>query len=187
MVLCILDVLDYFNLVKKKVVIQMKSIKKLIIASALSMMAASCYAGSFLPNTVQEKSANISFAAPEYLTVSLDQVPGLMAGDVPTNTAIAKLTVDSTSVQNFGARGVSGELMDNAGSVWKIIGKNSGNSITVGLSPKSVSNSLGKQTWDGREWFIFGTNDPLYITMMGEQNVSPDTYPVTIDVVGYQP
>ncbi|EHM1578092.1 pilus assembly protein, partial [Salmonella enterica subsp. enterica serovar Typhimurium] len=28
-------------------VIQMKSIKKLIIASALSMMAASCYAGSF--------------------------------------------------------------------------------------------------------------------------------------------
>lgn len=83
----------------------MKSIKKLIIASALSMMAASCYAGSFLPNTVQEKSANISFAAPEDLTVSLDQVPGLMAGDVPTNTAIAKLTVDSTSVQNFGPGG----------------------------------------------------------------------------------
>ncbi|EKR8716744.1 TPA: pilus assembly protein [Salmonella enterica] len=166
----------------------MKSIKKLIIASALSMMAASCYAGSFLPNTVQEKSANISFAAPEDLTVSLDQVPGLMAGDVPTNTAIAKLTVDSTSVQNFGARGVSGELMDNAGSVWKITGKNnSGKSIVVGFSTKSVSNSLGKQTWNGRDWFIFGTNDPLYITMMGEQNVSPDTYPVTIDVVGYQP
>ncbi|EAW5241435.1 pilus assembly protein, partial [Salmonella enterica] len=37
-------------------VIQMKSIKKLIIASALSMMAASCYASSFLPNTEQEKS-----------------------------------------------------------------------------------------------------------------------------------
>ncbi|EIQ3248932.1 pilus assembly protein, partial [Salmonella enterica] len=32
-------------------VIQMKSIKKLIIASALSMMAASCYAGSLVPNT----------------------------------------------------------------------------------------------------------------------------------------
>ncbi|EAM5366162.1 pilus assembly protein, partial [Salmonella enterica] len=30
-------------------VIQMKSIKKLIIASALSMMAASCYAAGFLP------------------------------------------------------------------------------------------------------------------------------------------
>lgn len=79
--------------------------KKLIIASALSMMAASCYAGSFLPNTVQEKSVDINFAAPEHLTVSLDQVPGLIAGDEPTGTAIAKLTVDSTSVKEFGARG----------------------------------------------------------------------------------
>ncbi|MEA7604784.1 hypothetical protein ONJ17_26875, partial [Salmonella enterica subsp. enterica serovar Agona] len=41
----------------------------------------SCYAGSFLPNTVQEKSVDINFAAPEHLTVSLDQVPGLIAGD----------------------------------------------------------------------------------------------------------
>ncbi|WP_404947356.1 hypothetical protein ACI1MS_01935 [Salmonella enterica subsp. enterica serovar Enteritidis] len=47
MTLFILDVLGDFE----KVVIQMKSIKKLIIASALSMMAASCYASSFLPNT----------------------------------------------------------------------------------------------------------------------------------------
>lgn len=85
----------------------MKSIKKLIIASALSMMAASCYAGSFLPNTVQEKSVDINFAAPEHLTVSLDQVPGLIAGDEPTGTAIAKLTVDSTSVKEFGAVGLA--------------------------------------------------------------------------------
>lgn len=188
MALCILDVLDYFNLVKKKVVIQMKSIKKLIIASALSMMAASCYAGSFLPNTVQEKSVDINFAAPEHLTVSLDQVPGLMAGTLPTGTAIAKLTVDSTSVQEFGARGGSGALMDNAGVVWRITGKNnSGNSITVGLSTKSVANSQGKQTWNGRDWFTFDTNVPLYITTIGEQNVSPDTYPLTLSVVGYQP
>lgn len=109
----------------------MKSIKKLIIASALSMMAASCYAGSFLPNTVQEKSVDINFAAPEHLTVSLDQVPGLIAGDEPTGTAIAKLTVDSTSVKEFGARGGAGVIMDNAGIVWRIAGKNSGNSITV--------------------------------------------------------
>ncbi|HIC6099356.1 TPA: pilus assembly protein [Salmonella enterica subsp. enterica serovar Nagoya] len=165
----------------------MKSIKKLIIASALSMMAASCYAGSFLPNTVQEKSVDISFAAPEHLTVSLDQVPGLMAGVEPSGTAIAKLTVDSTSVQKFGARGGSGALMDNAGIVWRITGKNSGNSITVGLSTKSVANNQGKQTWNGRDWLTFDTNVPLYITMIGEQNVSPDTYPLTLDVVGYQP
>ncbi|EAM2866274.1 pilus assembly protein [Salmonella enterica] len=165
----------------------MKSIKKLIIASALSMMAASCYAGSFLPNTEQEKSVDISFSAPEHLSVSLDQVPGLMAGVEPTGTAIAKLTVDSTSVRKFGARGVSGALMDNAGLVWKITGKNSGNPITVGFSPKSVANSQGKQTWNGREWFTFDTNVPLYITMIGEQNVSPDTYPLALDVVGYQP
>ncbi|EIM1054477.1 pilus assembly protein [Salmonella enterica] len=162
-----------------------KSIKKLIIASALSMMAASCYAGSFLPNTMQEKSVDINFAAPEHLTVSLDQVPGLIAGDEPTGTAIAKLTVDSTSVKEFGARGASGVMMDNAGIVWRITGK-SGNSLTVGLSPKDVTNSKGSQTWNGREWITFDTNVPLYITTVGEQNISPDTYPLTLDVVGYQ-
>ncbi|HBW2660544.1 TPA: pilus assembly protein, partial [Salmonella enterica] len=26
----------------------------------------------------------------------------------------------------------------------------------------------------------------LYITTVGEQNISPDTYPLTLDVVGYQ-
>lgn len=147
----------------------MKSIKKLIIASALSMMAASCYAGSFLPNTMQEKSVDINFAAPEHLTVSLDQVPGLIAGDEPTGTAIAKLTVDSTSVKEFGARGASGVMMDNAGIVWRIAGKNSGNSLTVGLSPKAVTNSRGRQTWNGREWITFDTNVPLYITTVGAE------------------
>ncbi|MGS9159796.1 pilus assembly protein, partial [Salmonella enterica subsp. enterica serovar Infantis] len=33
-------------------VIQMKRIKKLIIASALSIMAASCYEVSIVPNTI---------------------------------------------------------------------------------------------------------------------------------------
>lgn len=166
----------------------MKSIKKLIIASALSMMAASCYAGSFLPNTAQQKSVDINFAAPEHLTVSLDQVPGLMAGAQNSGTAIAKLTVDSTSVQEFGARGASGMVMDNAGAVWRITGKNnSGDSITVGLSTKSVAKSQGRQTWDGRDWLTFDTNVPLYITTMGDQDIAPDTYPLTVDVVGYQP
>lgn len=84
----------------------MKSIKKLIIASALSMMAASCYAGSFLPKTTeQEKSVDISFAAPEHLTISLDQAPGLIAGTDHVNTVVAKLTVNSTSIKEYGVRG----------------------------------------------------------------------------------
>lgn len=58
----------------------MKSIKKLIIASALSMMAASCYAGSFLPNSEQQKSVDIVFSSPQDLTVSLIPVSGLKAG-----------------------------------------------------------------------------------------------------------
>ncbi|EJN0529041.1 Saf-pilin pilus formation protein SafA, partial [Salmonella enterica subsp. enterica serovar Infantis] len=45
-------------------VIQMKSIKKLIIASALSMMAASCYAGSLVPNTSTGVSADVNFSNP---------------------------------------------------------------------------------------------------------------------------
>lgn len=77
MVLCILDVLDYFNLVKKKVVIQMKSIKKLIIASALSMMAASCYAGSLVPNTSTGVSADVNFSNPGQLQAQLTPVSGL--------------------------------------------------------------------------------------------------------------
>ncbi|EEH6915102.1 pilus assembly protein, partial [Salmonella enterica] len=79
-----------------------------------------------------------------------------------------------------------GVIMDNAGIVWRIAGKNSGNSITVGLSPKDVAKSQGRQTWNGREWITFDTNVPLYITTIGEQNISPDTYPLTLDVVGYQ-
>lgn len=83
----------------------MKSIKKLIIASALSMMAASCYAAGFLPDTEQQKSVDISFAAPESLTVSLEQVPGLMAGRGHDGMDIAKLTVSSASIQELRGQG----------------------------------------------------------------------------------
>lgn len=187
MVLCILDVLDYFNLVKKKVVIQMKSIKKLIIASALSMMAASCYAGSFLPNTEQEKSVDISFAAPEHLTISLDQAPGLIAGTDHVNTVVAKLTVNSTSIKEYGVRGVSSSMLNDLGSMWNITGKNSGNTVAVGFSDQSLSNSQGPQTWNGLRWYTFNANDPVNIVLVRDQDISPDTYPLTVDVVGYQP
>lgn len=38
----------------------MKNVKDLIIASALSIMAASCYAGSLVPNTSTGVSADVS-------------------------------------------------------------------------------------------------------------------------------
>ncbi|HAU6704687.1 TPA: pilus assembly protein [Salmonella enterica subsp. enterica serovar Chingola] len=164
----------------------MKSMKKLIIASALSMMAASCYA-SVVPNTEQQKSVNVSFAAPEHLTVSLDQMPGLMAGKNNSDIDIAKLTVDSTSIKEFGVRGISGSLMNNTGSVWKITGKNGGNPIVVGFSNNDVAKSHVPLMWNGREWSTFDTNVPVDIVVIAGQNISPDTYPLTVDVVGYQP
>ncbi|EAO5312732.1 pilus assembly protein [Salmonella enterica] len=165
----------------------MKSIKKLIIASALSMMASSCYASSFLPHTEQEKSVDISFAAPEHLTISLDQAPGLIAGTNHTNTVVAKLAVNSTSIKEYGVRGVSGTLMDGPGSAWKITGKNSGKSLAVGFSNENMAKTHGPQTWNGVSWYTFDTNVPLNIVTMLDQDILPDTYPLTVDVVGYQP
>lgn len=165
----------------------MKSIKKLIIASALSMMAASCYAGSFLPNTEQKKSVDISFAAPEHLTISLDQVPGLIAGTSHPDTVVAKLTVHSTSIKEYGVRGGSSTLLNDRGSMWNITGKNSGNTVAVGFADKSLANSPGPQTWNGLSWYTFNVNDPVDIVLVRDQDISPDTYPLTVDVVGYQP
>ncbi|EAA4198928.1 pilus assembly protein [Salmonella enterica] len=164
----------------------MKSMKKLIIASALSMMAASCYA-SVVPNTEQQKSVNVSFAAPEHLTISLDQMPGLMAGKNDNDMDIAKLTVDSTSIKEFGVRGISSSLMNNAGSTWKIAGKNGGNPIVVSFSSNDVAKSHVPLMWNGREWTTFDTNVPVDIVVIAGQDISPDTYPLTVDVVGYQP
>ncbi|EEJ5716250.1 pilus assembly protein [Salmonella enterica subsp. enterica] len=163
----------------------MKSIKKLIIASALSMMAASCYASGFLPDTEQQKSVDISFAAPESLTVSLEQVPGLMAGRGHDGMDIAKLTVSSTSLQEFGARGISGSILGSAGSEWKITGRNSGESILVGFST-NVATARGPKMWNGETWSTFDTNAPVNIVITGDQDIQPDTYPLTVDLVGYR-
>lgn len=40
----------------------MKNIKDLIIASALGIMVASCYAGSLVPNTSTGVSADVNFS-----------------------------------------------------------------------------------------------------------------------------
>ncbi|EDR6078964.1 pilus assembly protein [Salmonella enterica subsp. enterica serovar Barranquilla] len=164
----------------------MKSIKKLIIASALSMMAASCYANGFLPSTEQKKSVDINFAAPEHITVSLDQVPGLMAGREHDGMNIAKLTVSSGSIKQFGVRGVSGTLMNGSASAWEINGRNSGKPIIVGLASNAATGK-GPKMWNGETWNTFNTNTPVNIVTIGDQDIPPDTYPMTVDVVGYQP
>lgn len=58
----------------------MKNIKNLIIASALSIMAASCYAGSLVPNTSTGVSADVNFSNPGQLQAQLTPVSGLVAG-----------------------------------------------------------------------------------------------------------
>ncbi len=138
----------------------MKSIKKLIIASALSMMAASCYAGSFLPNSEQQKSVDIVFSSPQDLTVSLIPVSGLKAGKNAPSAKIAKLVVNSTTLKEIG----------------------------VGLSSDSLRRSDSTEKWNGVNWMTFNSNDTLDIVLTGPaQNVTADTYPITLDVVGYQP
>ncbi|ECA9248404.1 pilus assembly protein [Salmonella enterica] len=163
----------------------MKSIKKLIIASALSMMAASCYAAGFLPGTEQQTSVDISFGAPENLTVSLEQVPGLMAGRGHDGMDIAKLTVSSASIKEFGVRGVASPILGSAGHAWKITGRNSGKSIVVGFSP-NIATARGPEMWNGETWSTFDTDTPVNIITIGDQNIPPDTYPLTLDVVGYR-
>ncbi|MGK7388689.1 pilus assembly protein, partial [Salmonella enterica] len=68
-----------------------------------------------MPNTELQISVDICFAAPEQLTISFDQMPGLMAGKNAKDMDIAKLTVDATSIKEFGVRGISGTLMNGAG------------------------------------------------------------------------
>lgn len=55
----------------------MKNTKKLIIASVLSMMTASCYAGSIVVGSEQQSSVDIGFASPQQLSVTFAPVAGL--------------------------------------------------------------------------------------------------------------
>ncbi|EHF1699856.1 Saf-pilin pilus formation protein SafA, partial [Salmonella enterica subsp. enterica serovar Newport] len=77
----------------------MKSIKKLIIASALSMMAAGCYAGSIVPNTNTAVSADISFSNPGQLQAQLTPMSGLVAGPHRDGETIAILSASGSNKQ----------------------------------------------------------------------------------------
>ncbi|MBJ4904956.1 Saf-pilin pilus formation protein SafA, partial [Salmonella enterica subsp. enterica serovar Rissen] len=109
----------------------MKSIKKLIIASALSIMAASCYAGSLVPNTSTGVSADVNFSNPGQLQARLTPVFGLVAGPHKADEAIAMLSVSGSSKQYAVTGDYSKpEVVGNASDVWTVTGKN-GNTIKV--------------------------------------------------------
>ncbi|ETE44811.1 Saf-pilin pilus formation protein SafA [Salmonella sp. C3214] len=186
MVLCILDVLDYFNLVKKKVVIQMKSIKKLIIASALSMMAASCYAGSLVPNTSTGVSADVNFSNPGQLQAQLTPVSGLVAGPHKGDEAIATLSVSGSSKQYVVTGDYSKpETVGNNSDVWTVTGK-SGNTIKVTFGGVACANKGSLVDGASHKWWVYNMTDKIAVKLSGSQTVKADTYPVTLHIAEYQ-
>lgn len=186
MVLCILDVLDYFNLVKKKVVIQMKSIKKLIIASALSMMAASCYAGSLVPNTSTGVSADVNFSNPGQLQAQLTPVSGLVAGPHKGDEAIATLSVSGSSKQYVVTGDYSKpETVGNNSDVWTVTGK-SGNTIKVTFGGGACANKGSLVDGASHKWWVYNMTDKIAVKLSGSQTVKADTYPVTLHIAEYQ-
>lgn len=186
MALCILDVLDYFNLVKKKVVIQMKSIKKLIIASALSMMAASCYAGSLVPNTSTGVSADVNFSNPGQLQAHLTPVSGLVAGSHRGDEAIATLSVSGSSKQYVVTGDYSKpETVGNDSDVWTVTGK-SGNTIKVTFGGVACANKGSLVDGASHKWWVYNMTDKIAVKLSGSQTVKADTYPVTLHIAEYQ-
>lgn len=186
MVLCILDVLDYFNLVKKKVVIQMKSIKKLIIASALSMMAASCYAGSLVPNTSTGVSADVNFSNPGQLQAQLTPVSGLVAGPHKGDEAIATLSVSGSSKQYVVTGDYSKpETVGNNSDVWTVTGK-SGNTIKVTFGGVACANKGSLVDGASHKWWVYNMTDKIAVKLSGSQTVKADTYPVALHIAEYQ-
>ncbi|ERF87098.1 Saf-pilin pilus formation protein SafA [Salmonella enterica subsp. enterica serovar Heidelberg str. SARA37] len=186
MALCILDVLDYFNLVKKKVVIQMKSIKKLIIASALSMMAASCYAGSLVPNTSTGVSADVNFSNPGQLQAHLTPVSGLVAGSHKGDEAIATLSVSGSSKQYVVTGDYSKpETVGNDSDVWTVTGK-SGNTIKVTFGGVACANKGSLVDGASHKWWVYNMTDKIAVKLSGSQTVKADTYPVTLHIAEYQ-
>lgn len=183
--LSILDGLDYFNLVKK-VIIQMGNIKKLIIASALSMMAAGCYAGSIVPNTNTAVSADISFSDPGQLQAQLAPVSGLMAGSHKDGDTIAILSASGSNKQYVVTGDYSKpETVGSNSDVWTVIGK-SGNTIKVTFGGIACTTKGSLVDGASHKWWIYDMTDRVAVKLSGAQTVKADTYPVTLNVAAYQ-
>ncbi|EIK6311175.1 Saf-pilin pilus formation protein SafA [Salmonella enterica] len=143
----------------------MKNIKDLIIASALSIMAASCYAGSLVPNTSTGVSADVNFSNPGQLQAQLTPVSGLVAGPHKGDEAIAILSASGSSKQYVVTGDYSKPITFGGGAC------GSKGSLVDGASHK---------------WWIYNMTDKVAVKLSGSQTVKADTYPVTIHIAEYQ-
>ncbi|EEV4782758.1 hypothetical protein VJT93_002636 [Salmonella enterica] len=162
-----------------------KNMEKLIIASVLSMMTASCYAGSIVVGSEQQVSTDIAFVSPQQLSVTFAQVPNLTAGRFRSNSEIATIAVSSPSAKQFAiAADFNGESLYN-GDTWTIRGKNTGKGIIVYFYGEAAS-PQGSVSYNGHEWFIYNINDKLGIKLAGEQTIPADVFPMTVNIAEYQ-
>ncbi|ECF2300466.1 Saf-pilin pilus formation protein SafA [Salmonella enterica subsp. enterica serovar Kiambu] len=164
----------------------MKSIKNLIIASALSIMAASCYAGSLVPNTSADVSADVNFSNPGQLQAQLTPVSGLVAGPHKGDEAIAMLSVSGSSKQYAVTGDYSKpEVVGNASDVWTVTGK-SGNTIKVNFGGVGCANKGSLVDGASHKWWVYNMADRVAVKLSGSQTVKADTYPVTLNIAAYQ-
>lgn len=162
----------------------MKIAKKLIIASTLSMIAASCYAGSLGTNT--SVSADVSFSAPGQLNAKLTPVNGLQAGTYHGGENIAILTVGGSTKQYAVTGDYSRpEVVGNQSDTWKVQGKN-GNVITVTFGGDGCSYKNTFTDAASHKWWIYNMSDKVDVRLASSQEVKADTYPVTLNVASYQ-
>ncbi|EDW6278852.1 hypothetical protein ZI59_002371 [Salmonella enterica subsp. enterica] len=163
----------------------MKNVKKLIIASVLSMITASCYAGSIVVGSGQQISADIAFVSPQQLNVTFAPVPGLKAGVIKTNTDIATIAVSSIAAKQFAiAADFNAKDLRN-GDTWTLHGKNTGKGIKVYFYGETTS-PKGSVNYNGHQWIIYDINDELGVKLAGEQNIAADIYPMTVNIAAYQ-
>lgn len=164
----------------------MKNIKDLIIASALSIMAAGCYAGSLVPNTSTGVSADVNFSNPGQLQAQLTPVSGLVAGPHKGDEAIAILSASGSSKQYVVTGDYSKpETVGNDSDVWTVIGKG-GNTIKITFGGVACGSKGSLVDGASHKWWIYNMTDKVAVKLFGSQTVKADTYPVTIHIAEYQ-
>ncbi|EAO4545748.1 Saf-pilin pilus formation protein SafA [Salmonella enterica] len=164
----------------------MKNVKKLIIASVLSMITASCYAGSLVPNTSTDVSADVHFSNPGQLQAQLTPASGLVAGPHKGDEAIATLLVSGSSKQYAVTGDYSKpEVVGNDSDVWTVTGK-SGNTIKVTFGGVGCANKGSLVDGASHKWWVYDMADKVAVKLSGSQTVKADTYPVTLHIAEYQ-
>lgn len=159
----------------------MKIAKKLIIASTLSMIAASCYAGSLVKGTISSVSADVTFSEPGQLNATLTPASGLLAGQHQANEAIALLAVSGSTKQYA----VTGDYSKGNGDTWEVTGKN-GNVITITFGGVNCANKGTVTDSASHTWWVYNISDRIDVKLASSQNVKADTYPVTLNIAAYQ-